>query len=643
MALCLRQAAYRKKRAVMAIDVIVPAHGNAAALRRCLESVLAAPQVTAFEVVVVDDGMADVELSYWLRNLAGEHRITLLDAPERPGLAEALNRGVALHQNLDRDVVVLQGDTEVAGNWLDRLAAHARADDIGTVVPLASAGGVAGYPRSETDNAIPRGQAAASLDQLSYRANAGTVVEVPVSFGPCIFIHRACLNSVGAFNAVLDGADAGVFEEFSLRAAGAGFRHLLAVDVCVWHQGDGDLAKQSALQARHLLDKDYPHYRVARADLTQRDPARPFQRRIDLLRLAESPRQLLLFVAHAWGGGVRFHMHQLAALIDERCDVLLLEPATDDTVQLSWMKSGEAFVAYFSLPREAPVLISLLRQLGLARIHFHHVHGLPPMVLDLAGATGVPYDCTLHDYYPICPQYHLVTEDGRYCGEPDAAGCTACISRRPSQWGLDITAWRATFHEFMAGASRVFAPSRDVAQRIAGYFPDVEIAVLPHAEVHALIPRVVRVVTLGRLSPEKGLRVVAECAADARARALPLSFRVLGPTTERVPQWPDAALSVHGQYANRELPALIAAERPDVIWFPSQVPESYSYTLSAALDSGAAIVASALGALPERLAGHPRAILVPADASAAAWNKALLEAGGTAHAARIPPPRIAVS
>jgi hypothetical protein len=100
---------------------------------------------------------------------------------------------------------------------------------------------------------------------------------------------------------------------------------------------------------------------------------------------------------------------------------------------------------------------------------------------------------------------------------------------------------------------------------------------------------------------------------------------------------------VHGQYANSELPALIAAERPDVIWFPSQVPESYSYTLSTALDSEAAIVASAMGALPERLAGHPRAVLVPANATAVEWNKALLEAGSTAHGVRVPPIRIAVS
>ena len=54
-------------------------------------------------------------------------------------------------------------------------------------------------------------------------------------------------------------------------------------------------------------------------------------------------------------------------------------------------------------------------------------NGLPRAVLDLPGSVGVPYDCTLHDYFTICPQYHLVTEDGRYCGEPDLASCETCI------------------------------------------------------------------------------------------------------------------------------------------------------------------------------------------------------------------------
>jgi len=122
--------------------------------------------------------------------------------------------------------------------------------------------------------------------------------------------------------------------------------------------------------------------------------------------------------------------------------------------------------------------------------------------------------------------------------------------------------------------------------------------------------------------------VVAACARDARESGLPLVFRLLGSTTEPIPQSPDLPLTIHGQYIDAELPLLIGAEKPDVILFPAQVPETYAYTLSVALASGLPIVASALGAFPERLVGHPRAAMVPWNASAAEWNEALLAAAG---------------
>jgi glycosyltransferase involved in cell wall biosynthesis len=355
------------------------------------------------------------------------------------------------------------------------------------------------------------------------------------------------------------------------------------------------------------------------------DPA--VRGRAALQRLAGSEKQLLLFVAHAWGGGIRQHMNELAGLVTEECDVLLLEPAAGDTVRLSWLMAGEDLAAYFTLPADMQALVTLLSGLDLARIHFHHVHGLPRAVLDLPAAAGVPYDCTLHDYYAICPQYHLVTTDGRYCGEPDAEGCAACIAVRPALWPLDIGAWRAALATLLRGAERVFAPSHDVERRIARYFPGLPITVLPHAEATLATPaRVTRVVTLGRLSPGKGLHVVVACAEDARARGLPLAFRVLGAVSEPVTQRPQLPLSVQGEYGDADLPGLIAAERPDVIWFPSQVPETYSYTLSAAIVAEAAIVASELGAFPERLAGRPRTSLVPWNATPAEWNAALLGA-----------------
>jgi glycosyltransferase involved in cell wall biosynthesis len=254
---------------------------------------------------------------------------------------------------------------------------------------------------------------------------------------------------------------------------------------------------------------------------------------------------------------------------------------------------------------------------------------LPRAILDLPSATGIPYDCTLHDYYAICPQYHLVTAQGQYCGEPDAAGCAACLAQRPSQWGLDIMEWRGLFATFLRSADRVIAPSHDVAARIGRYVPGLPMHVWSHPERPGAAPlRVARVAVLGNLSPEKGLRIVAACAADAKARDLPLVFRVIGSTTEPIAQSPDAPLTIYGQYQDAELPRLIAAERPDVILFAAQVPETYAYTLSAALGAGVPIVASALGVLPERLSRHPRATLLPWNAHADVWNEALLAAAG---------------
>jgi len=611
------------------IDIIVPGFGGAEATRRCVESVLSCDQRTPFELIVVNDACPDAELARWLRKLAGP-RMTVIEQTLRGGFAAAVNRAAALHP--ERDMVVLHGDVEVANDWLDRLIAPATvASDIGMVAPFTNDGGVATYPQTGVNNAMPADHTLQSLDLLFQRANAGVSIGTPIMRGPCFFLRRACFAAVGPFDGGPFNADDGIEQDFCLRASAAGFRHAIAADVYVWHQRDAtsarNLATNLAASAEAALEKLYPHYPSQRDEFKVKDPIRAFQRSVDIWRLSESPRPLLLFITHGWGGGVRRHVDELIEMVSGRCNVLLLQPAAANRVKLWWPKHGEAFAAYFSLPAEQTALVSLLRGLGLERIHFHHVHGLPHAVLDLPRDVGVAYDCTLHDYYAICPQYHLNAEDGRYCGEPDARGCAACLEGRPPQWSIDIAGWRAAFGQLLRNADRVLAPSRDVARRIARYFPDVPTSIVPHPETPLIAPgRTTRVAILGSLSPEKGLRVVEMCAIDARARRLPLAFHVIGPTAEPLPHWPETSLSVHGQYAEADLPMLISATRPDVIWFPAQVPETYSYTLSAALAAGTAIVVSSLGALAERVSGHPNAFVVRWDATPAEWNDALLSA-----------------
>ena len=613
------------------VDIIIAVHGAAALVRRCVDSVLAAKQQRDCELIVVDDASGDPDLSRYLGELVDGGRITLLEQPECQGFAAAVNRALALHG--DRDAVILHSDAVVANDWLDRLASHAqREPGVGVVVPFASSGGIAGYPRLHAANPLPDAAGIAATDRLFARANAGQSVALPFVAGPCLYVRRDCLVAVGAFDRTPLYSDWGVETDFCLRAANVCFHHFLAGDVFVGHAGQASFGAQApALAARsdEALALLYPGYPGTCAALRARAAGRPFARRVDLLRLAEWPVPLVVFVAHGWGGGIRRHMSDLAAFARGRCEVLSLEPATGDTVKLHWSRPDEEFAAYFTLPGELTELARLLQALGVARLHYHHVHLLPRAILDLPRAAALPYDCTLHDYYPICPQYHLVTADGRYCGEPAAAGCAACIAQRPHRWDLDIAGWRAMFADFLQRADRVIAPSADVARRINRYLPGLAIDVWSHPEFELPAqPRVARIVVLGNLSPEKGLRVVAACAKDAKERALPLSFRVLGSTTEPVPQAPEFPLSIFGQYEDAQLPSLLAAEKPDALFFPAQVPETYSYTLSVALASGAPIVASSLGALAERIAAQGNGTTVRWNASPVEWNAALLQAVG---------------
>jgi len=591
------------------VDVVVPLARDPARVATCVKRVLESRNATPFDVIVIasDAGLAR---TFSASAGAGDARVRVVDARGVTDLDGLVDRAVTLHG--DRDVVVLRSDADVHGDWLDRLAAHAAGPFVGVVGSFADASVAVSHRAPDDANERAGDASIAALDALFARVNHGQSVTVADLRSPCAYITRACLSAIESSRR--GAVDAGDWaSDLARRARDAGFDTRIAADVFA----GGDVASEGF------------------RDGAGRDLLQLFAGRVAIARLAASPRPAIVFVSHAWGGGIRRYMDDIAGLVRGRADVLYLEPADALTVKLYSPHGGHPFAMWFRLPGDLPVLAQTFHAIGVARLHFHHVHGLPRSILELPAASGVPYDCTLHDYYAICPQYHLADVDGRYCGEPDEAGCRACLGGRPAQWNLDVAAWRQALGEFVRRADRVIAPSRDVAERIGRHLPGVSIEIWPHPERAPQIPpSPARVVTLGALSREKGLTVVAACARDARARGLPLTFRVLGPTSEPLPRWPDASLSAHGSYDERALPQLLAAEHADVLFFPAQVPETYAYTLSVALATTTPIVASALGAFIERLEGRANVRLLPWNATVTQWNAALLEMARTGAAVR---------
>ncbi|MEO8384253.1 MAG: glycosyltransferase [Betaproteobacteria bacterium] len=610
-------------------DVIILVYRGVAQTRACIESVLAAKNDLKTEVVVMNDASPDGEIREYVTALAAAGRITLVTNETNLGFVATCNRAMQLHA--ERDLVLLNSDTVVADGWLDRLAACAVAAPLAaSVTPFSNNATICSYPRIAVSNELPPGTSVAALDRIFSQVNARRFTEIPTAVGFCMYMKRAAIHAVGVFDEEAFGRGYGEENDWCMRATERGFSHLLCGDVFVYHQGEVSFGAESAKgkeKAQAVIISRYPEYMNLISKHLTEDPARGLRRNVDLARLSTSARPRVLFITHNWGGGTEKHVNDLASILAGNLEILVLKPYEEKSMSVHWLREGEEFAAFLSDRNDPQELLTLLRAIGVSRVHLHHVHGLPIYILDIHTALGVPLDVTLHDYFPMTQRYHL-GPGGRVEDENDAQG---------NDWGLSPPQWRQRMADFLRSAARVIAPSHDLASRMLVAFPDVKMNVLGHHEVVRIPSKAMRkVLILGGLTTEKGLKVVEACARDALERNLPLFFKLIGHTAEKIATYPELPLSVGGTYHDSELEQLIALERADAFLFPSQIPESYSYTLTAAIHANLPIVASKLGAYIERLQGISGTQILPWNSAPQLWNDTLLVAMDTPRASSPP-------
>jgi GT2 family glycosyltransferase len=120
------------------VTVVVATHDRPAALRECLESILASVGIQ-FDVIVVDNApSSDATAQMLAAHYGAEARLTVV-REDVPGLGRAHNRGLAIARG---DVVAFtDDDVLVDDHWLARLTAPFRSDPeigcvTGRIVPL---------------------------------------------------------------------------------------------------------------------------------------------------------------------------------------------------------------------------------------------------------------------------------------------------------------------------------------------------------------------------------------------------------------------------------------------------------------------------------------------------------------------------
>jgi GT2 family glycosyltransferase/glycosyltransferase involved in cell wall biosynthesis len=652
----------------LVVDIVIPVYRGMAETRRCLESVLADPDRPAGRVIVIDDASPEPRLSAWLDVLKQSGRILLIRNKTNQGFVASVNAG--MNAAGGHDVALLNSDTEVPRGWLARLAGHAYAmPQVASVSPFSNNATICSYP-AIAGGPAPFGLTVDALDEACRTANGGRRVEVPTTVGFCMYIRRAALRDVGPFDAEAFGRGYGEENDFCLRATKRGWRHLLACDVFVYHAGKISFRADATAQhdnAQAVLARRWPDYQRIVERHVRHDEAGPARFAITAQLFRQSNRPVILLVSHDLGGGVRRHINDLVARTSGsapgggggRADA----PSSNPTRKVSEARTGQAAApspnarrahdqAHFllleftprgteisvpELPGHSPAIlpseriddiVTLLASAGVTRVHIHHLLGMDVDLRQLIHRLAVPFDLTVHDYFALCPQVNLLPWlNAHYCNEPGPAGCNACIASRPSHGARDITSWRRQHAWLFLEAERVLCPSEDVRARLARHSCASRAVVVPHEPVTAgpwplARPRLargekLRVALIGVLAQQKGLATV-EALVEAADPSL-FSFHLIGYPEQDLPPSLRRRLKVSGEYPEAELPALLAKTNPHVAWFPAQWPETYSFTMSAAIEAGLPIVASRIGAFPERLEGRPHTWLVDPAAPTKDW------------------------
>lgn len=614
------------------VDIIIPVYRGMDDTLACIYSVLQAENSTPYRLLVIDDQSPDPELSRSLAELANLGLITLLRNEQNLGFVGTVNRGMMLSRK--RDVILLNSDTEVFGNWIDRLRHHATTTDrVATVTPLSNNATIFSYPFYIQSNTQNLELSFSEIDQIASKVNRGHNCTVPTGVGFCFYIRRAALDEIGFFDQALFGKGYGEENDFCMRAIEHAWDNLAAFDVFVRHTGEvsfGASAEQGKQEGYLRLTKAHPRYDAVIGSFVQRDPFMPARKRIDVARFAAMSRgRGVLMIEHGWGGGIDRHIGDLTKLLDQDgITSLVCAPSADRTEgTLRHLLSDD----FPNLPKltwsNLEESVRTLRSLDLARVHIHSVVGLADAtvtaMMKAIIAAGLEYDFTIHDYAPICPRINMIDWSGSYCSSPSTDFCRVCIARVGTPFGyVDIDEWRATYQSLIDGARKIIVPDDDVALRLVDYMkvtPDILIRPHPVPETPVAytrrraskgtpIPstrrraskRTRKIGIIGAIGESKGSRILRMLCVDALERKLPIEFVLYGftdsPERDVFPN-----LTVIGRYLDADFTKILSATPCDMALYLSVWPETFSYTLDHAFNNAIYPVTFDIGAIARRI------------------------------------------
>ena len=614
------------------LTVIVPIHDAYDDVRRCLASLERNTTTRNTEILLVDDASTDPRIASLLAEWRRLDGIRVLRNEANLGYTRTVNLGIAESVG---DVVLLNSDCEVTPRWLEHLVAAAYRDPkIATVTAISDNAGAFSVPRIGVANGRPAHLSGDEVGRLVTRASQRVAPTTPTGNGFCMYVKRAALVAVGLFDVEAFPRGYGEEGDLCMRARDAGWVNVVDDSTIVFHRRSASFGadKDELMRiGRQRLDARHPDYTRLIREFVKSEELVRVQETVGhayakSMSLARRPRPRVLYVHHRGTGGTPETTADLMGALADGYEPYLL---TSDTRALElwrteadgtelverWVLPERIRPEQFTQPAYRAAVADILTRHAIDLVHIRvllaHTFDLP----SVARALDIPVVLSFHDYFLVCPTFHLLDESNRFCGGVCTPGDGAC--RIPSDWVTGVPHLKhAWVKEWQQAVARLLADcdafvttsatARNIYLRTYPQLSDAPFHLIEHGrdlefEPVEAVPNLggpVRVVIPGAFDVHKGAPFIERLVElDGAGR---LEFHFLG----KVPEEFRHLGVMHGPYERRQFARKLSEIRPAFVGIFSIWAETYSHTLSEAWAAGVPVLVTDLGAPRERVEAH---------------------------------------
>lgn len=486
-----------------AIDIVIPVYNGFEDIQLCMDSIRRHTDLKKHYVLLINDCSPDERVRPYLDSQAEEH-IIVMHNEKNQGFSANVNKGMLYSR---RDVILLNSDTIVTRNWVEKIkrCAYASSEN-GTVTPLSNSATLCSVPVVCQDNPLPENVTVDEYGEIIEKHSLHRYPQITVAVGFCMYIKQVVIEEVGLFDAETFQRGYGEENDFCNRASLLGYRHVMCDDTFIYHKGTAsfDTEEKLALSQAHdkILNERYPVQMRKNHLYCMENPDQEIRDNIEIYTKLYTGRKNILYLLHLDFqedsfnniGGIQLHVKDLMKKLRKQYNVFVAARdrnylrvtayTGDKTLKFKFDIGEEPEHQSFRDSRLRKIYDEILDAFQIDLVHVHHTQSLSLEAFYAAKERKLPLYVTIHDYYYMCPTIKLLTEKNEVCtccGQQDRTEaqeerCRACLSAQcgiAPQVGGYLDKWRKENREALSLCDKVIYPSEVSKDIFLSCYPEL--------------------------------------------------------------------------------------------------------------------------------------------------------------------------